>query len=236
MTSIIVGAPVYRREWIIDQWFDYTLAALKNLGMDYSFAFIGDSDDPTFEKIANRGESVYLIGTTEGAVEELKERDRFWDHDRYHKMVYLRNTLLGIPRQYEPDFYLSLDTDILLHPNALVNLAETYMSHDFDAVGGKCHMHPNGRRDPSYLMEGRGGNFHRSDADGVFSVDIIMAIKLMNKRAYNVDYEFHAWGEDVGWSKACRANGLHLGWDGRITNKHVMTRQRLEVEDVRAGF
>lgn len=90
---------------------------------------------------------------------------------------------------------------------------------------------------PSYAKFKRDGTgLLRQNASAVFKVDVIMAIKLMKPQAYNVDYAADTRGEDIGWSINCRNEGLKLGWDGRVTNKHVMLPELLEPVDKRVGF
>jgi hypothetical protein len=149
-------------------------------------------------------------------------------------MVELRNRLLQIVRLLDPPLFLSLDSDILLHPDALRNMIES--TDRFDVVGGKAFMTSTGSACPSWGFPTTGGGIHRSDAYGVFAVDIVMAIKLLTPKAYEVEYEFHGHGEDVGFSRNCRAAGLALGADARVCNKHVMTPEWLERIDERCGF
>jgi hypothetical protein len=233
--KIMVGAPVYRREWIIEQWFQYMFAALEHAGVeDYSFAFVGDYRDPTFE-IINEFGTEYKVYSKSAPEEDLGGRKRTWDHDLYDKMVYLRNDLLYIPRQMEPDFFLSADTDILINPEALSCMLESIQK--FDAVGGKLYMTPRSKFHPSCAKLGREGQLIRSkDPKGVFEAEIIMALKLMTPDAYNVNYYFHEQGEDIGWCLQARYNGLKLGFDGRVANKHIMDPSMLDKVDDRVGY
>lgn len=231
--SLMIGAPVFRREWIIEQWFDHVRAAVERTGgnMDLTFAFAGDTRDPTFDFIRQQPETVYVTSTREAT---MTQRERFWDHEGYHKMVNLRNQLLTIPRTIEPTFFLSLDTDILLHDECILNLIET--ADFYDAVGGKCYMTPHGKHCPSWGTLGPDGQIMRSESDGVFETDIIMAIKLMTPNAYRTDYKFHKQGEDIGWSQNVRKQGMKIGWDGRVASKHVLSEKMLDVKDLRVGF
>jgi hypothetical protein len=167
--------------------------------------------------------------------EENVPEKRVWNPERFHRMVYLRNLLLGAVRNLSPDHFLSLDSDILLHPRALASMMELAGS-SYDAVGGKAYMTAKGTWCPSfgYISSSRG--ILRYESTDVLRVDAIMAIKLMTPSAYLVDYEFHEQGEDIGWSLACKREGVTLGWDGRVTNKHVMHEKALDALDQRCGF
>lgn len=245
---ILVGCPVAKRDWVIAEYLEAACTALDHTGLDYAFVFLGDVvRDATFpvakEAIANRNTSALFVQSHDDAP---AERPHAWKTTDYHRMADLRNQLLKAVREIEPEFFLSLDSDILLAPQTVVQLLET--SEKFDAVGGKCYMSPPLRpkenrinlsvsaRNPSYGKLKPNGNFHRSDASGVFQVDILMAIKLMSPRAYNIDYAYDHRGEDLGWSRKCREAGVTLGWDGRTANKHVWSPQRLGEVDERVGW
>ena len=157
---------------------------------------------------------------------------RDWNNDRYERMTFLRNQLLGTVREYNPDYFLSLDSDIFIAEDSLVTLFESI--ENFDAVGGKCYMSP-GTRAPSYAMMPH-TTLLRPDSSEVMEVEIIMAMKLMKPSAYKVDYVTHYHGEDIGWSLECKVAGLRLGWDGRITNKHCMDKSDVLVVDPRCGY
>jgi hypothetical protein len=77
---------------------------------------------------------------------------------------------------------------------------------------------------------------HAIVTQGVIPADIIMAVKIMAPAAYDVDYQYHFHGEDIGWSAACRAKGLKLGWDNRHINKHVLVPGMLATVDRRLGW
>lgn len=213
-------------------WLYYTEKACEVAGVVPEYIFLCDPEDPVsnFLLEVNR---IQQRRTHFVWVEEQRPSDvREWNDFRFAHMVEIRNHLLHRVRVLDPTFFLSLDSDILLHPDSLGMLME--LTPRFDAVGGKCYMAP-GREFPSNGLLTRSG-FRRIDGDDVMVVDIIMAIKLMTPAAYNIDYKFHKSGEDLGWSENCRSNGLKLGWDGRIASKHVMSMEALSEIDPRVGY
>lgn len=227
---LAVGCPVAHREWILPRWFDHVETACDRAGVDLEFVFVCDRRDPSWtciELLAPTATLVPCLTTRGGDV-------RRWNQGRYAEMTSLRNTLLGSVQQSAPDAFLSLDSDILVHPD-LVKLLLDDLDR-FDAVGGRCYMTTTGLRFPSYAMLAPSGGLRRVDAAGVFPVDVIMAVKLMGPAAYQVHYTVDAQGEDIGWSRACTEHGLKLGWDGRVISKHVLAPHLLEPIDVRVGF
>lgn len=238
--ELVVGCPVRNREWILPSWLAYVESACELVGIEPTFAFVlGTSKDNT-DALAKR--AVDKWSGTWSVIEDpenqqIREgRERHWNTVRYGHMVTIRNELLRLVRMLEPEYFLSLDSDILLNPEALECMLES--ASQFDAVGGKTFMTPHyvGRQCPSYAMIKRNNQLHRPDQSGVFKVDVIMAIKLMTPEAYHVDYRPHDQGEDIGWSLACKEKAVTLGWDGRIASKHVMKRGKLEEVDPRVGY
>jgi hypothetical protein len=234
MMRLVIGCPIRDRAWIMPAWFDSVRTAVDRCDVDVEFIFVGDpSTDPTF-RLVNAACKFHGFSRMVMELDEIYEPyKRVWNIDRYSHMVRLRNTLLRGVRRLEPDLFWSLDSDILVAPDALVSLLDGIQS--FDAVGGKIYMTPKGTQCPSYGMLNAHGGLLRPDADGLFSVDVIMATKLMRPKAYNVDYVVDRQGEDIGWSKAARAAGCKLGWDGRVLSAHVMDRDALRAIEAGAS-
>lgn len=231
---MVIGCPVRDRDWILPAWFTHTEAACAAAGITPTYVFVIADRDHGRELIRDwcldHGREVHLIGSAE----QSKSYLRAWSPSRYREMVLLRNWLLAAVREIAPDFFLSLDSDILLHEDTIVNLLQTI--RNYDAVGGKCWMTFKGRVAPSYMQTVNAAGQVRTDSSEVMAVDVIMAIKLMSPAAYNVDYVWHHDGEDLGWSRVAREHGLQLGWDGRCCSKHVMRQEDLEVCDPRVGY
>lgn len=227
---LLVGCPVAYRDWVLPRWFDHVEEACALAGVAPEFVFVCDRRDPSWACIEMLAPDARLVPcvTTRGGDK------RVWNPKRYVEMASLRNELLRAVRDEKADAFLSLDSDILLHPLQVRMLLESL--ERFDAVGGRCYMTKQGCKFPSYAMLSRSGGLRRPDARGVFEVDVIMAVKLMGRAAIEVHYQVDAQGEDIGWSKACREHGLRLGWDGRVGAKHVMAPHLLDQVDVRVGF
>lgn len=234
---MIVGAPICHREWVIEDWLSHAVVALKHAGVSPSVLVVADPRDPSLVKLTKLCEA-RQIALRHVMVEDERNRDiRDWKPQRWQRMAYLRNQLLKGVRRLGPDLFLSLDSDILLHPESISNMIESLETRGWDCVGGKLYMTPNGRNAPSYAMFKRGSDgLVRPDSSNVMPVQVVMACKLMTPAAYSIDYDYHHLGEDIAWSKACRENGLKLGWDGRVVNKHVMNRDMLKEIDSRVGF
>jgi hypothetical protein len=154
---------------------------------------------------------------------------------RYKHLASLRNRLLTRVREMSPELYLSLDSDLLLEPEALL-IAKAQVAA-YAALGFKTYMTPQGINCTSHAQLVDNMLRSREDAsEGCFPVDVIMAAKLMTEPAYWIDYDSHPQGEDVGWSAACHQNGLRLGWSADARAKHVMHKSLLDSIDPRLGW
>jgi len=196
---------------------------------DIGFLLLGDPRDPTFVEAIITGPSNTPTTIMTAKENSYKSGDtkRHWEHDRYREMVSIRNLMLDNVREMKPDLFLSLDTDMLLHPNAILEMSDLLDESNFDAIGGKAYMSPNSTRFPSYGMHGNAGGLLRPDTTDDIEVDVIMAIKLMTPAVYNnIDYHFDTKGEDIGWSDSARKAGFKLGWCGAVVNEHVMKDDR----------
>ena len=233
--TLMVGGPC-NRSWMYQQWLDYLLAACRNTDLVPEVVHSVPAHDQELQQeilsyCSTRGVAVDLI-----PVKEPQRVDRrVWNLERFGHMVELRNRVLQVVRDTEPSYFWSLDSDILPQFDALSKALE-HMDR-FDAVGMRCYMAPNGREFPSYGMLRNDRLINRRDTeDGCFPVDCVMASKLMSPAAYEIDYQVGQDGEDIGWSMACTAVGLKLGWNATSVAKHVMAPELLDRVDPRIGW
>jgi len=231
--DLIVGCPTRNRTWILPKWKEYVEAAIpENFHLSYVFV-VGDDDQKTIDLLST-WKSTKIIKVAENEIPE----ERSWgDKNRFHHMAYLRNVMLEYVRTQNPDLFLSLDSDILINSETICNLYETVVQCNADAVGGLTYFD---QMDKKITNVGSWNNkadktgFRRVVSDGVFKVDIIMGIKMMTESAYNVDYQYHNNGEDLGWAVAVK--DLNIFFDGRAASKHVMHKDWLDRKDVRVGY
>lgn len=235
MTELLVGCPVRARDWALPSWFEHVEIAAAKAGLEPDFVFVGDPErDPAtwdvIDKFADY-HTVYPIFVHEDDMIV----DHRWVYARYERMAWLRNQMLEQVRAVMPTWFLSLDSDVMLHPDAIQRMIET-ATGAFDAVGSKVYLGDRGTRYPNWAKLDPAGRLMRSDFGGVMRVDVLMAVVLMNADAYDVDYQVHTLGEDIGWSIACKEAGVLLGFDGTVTSKHVMSPVKLDIVDARVGY
>lgn len=203
-----------------------------------AYSFVGDwiSDPETWEAIFERsfaeGRELFV-----DYVETTRKPDsiREWNQVRYQELAVARNIQLERVKKVGSEYFLSLDSDILLHPLAIKNMLET--AQKSDVVGGLCYMTEHGTTHPSYGKINRDGIFQRFSAQqGVFPVQVVMGIVLNNQKALDVAWESNHYGEDIGRCLSLQKHGLKIMADTRVVNKHCLTVGMLKQVDKRVGF
>lgn len=235
--NLLVGCPVSDRAWILPYWLHHVSTACRKVEVKPKFIFVvGKYDSEVREFLRRRNLPMRLVDEPE------RKDERRWNIGRYQHMVDLRNVLLEEVRSREPDLFLSLDSDILLHDLAIKSLLDGFERFpDAAAIGTKCFLSPSGVAHPNMGLwitpkSGRRSRFYRKNMNTLGRVDILMAAKCMTPAGYSIDYQPHSLGEDLGWSAAVTDSGGSLYYDGRVTNKHVMRKDKLDQVDPRVGF
>jgi hypothetical protein len=233
---VLVGCPTANREWIIAQWLDHIVRAASVANVGIEVVLVGPPHDRTSLTARDRADALDVplhwfdsceqVGDHARDMADLGGDEHLWPDQRLKKLVCLRNRLLELVRSKRPELFLSIDSDVLLHERALVQMMDLLSDMRYAAVGSKVQLSPFSLDAPSYACLTEDGRLHRSNLSTVLEVDAIMAVKLMRRCAYDVDYVFDPRGEDIGWSVMCKRRGLTLAWDGRVTSEHVMLRRR----------
>lgn len=233
--NLLVGCPVSHREWILPTWLEHLQRSCDDaeIGLDL-LCLVASDDQECIDILDTAGAELIIVPP------EDRNDVRSWNSTRYRHMVTIRNLLLNEVRRRAPFYFLSLDSDILLAPNAVSAMFNVFESHpDAWAVGSKCYLSNAGTTHPNMAMWTVGRStrrFVRHDVEKVLPVDVLMAIKMMTPKAYAIDYDEHRFGEDFGWSKNALDLNAKFYWDGSVTSKHVMRRDQLNQVDVRVGF
>jgi hypothetical protein len=238
--KLIIGCPIYSREWIFSAW----AACIENQSIDLSdvgFIFVGSKDDQATISLIERWRSVHPeIKVVDFVFAEdvnhvtHQEGMRQWTMSKYENMVNLRNILLDNVRRYQPDYFFSLDSDILLTNPSTIELLVAHIKDGADAVSPLMFMTPVGTRFPSVMkwVDKPGGKAIRDEnfpLGTYFQSDVIMAAKMMSKDVYNnVNYQIHEQGEDLGWSTQCAEKDYKLFSASYIYAPHIMSKGMFE--------
>lgn len=233
--KLIIACPIYKRDWILPHWIRCILkqsVSMSNIG----FIFEVSPEDKTtvsslkvWKQLDKNIPLFDIVERSDIPHFEHQNNGRQWTLSKYHNMINMRNSILDRVRKYEPDYYFSLDSDILIeNPNTL-ELLMAHINEGADAVSPLMYMTPVGKNFPS-VMSWKDENINKAyrkldyPIGTYFKSDIIMAAKMMSKKTYmTVNYEFHQQGEDLGWSKNATEKGLNLYSASYIYAPHIMS-------------
>jgi hypothetical protein len=237
--KLIIGCPIYKRDWILPSW----IRSIINQSVDLSnigFIFEVSPDDMrtvqsliAWKKIDKRIPFFLIKERKDIPHFEHFNNGRQWTMSKYHNMVALRNSLLDSIREQEPDYYFSLDSDVLIQNPNTIELLIGHIKNGADAVAPLMYMTPFDKRFPSVMSwankeEWKAKREEFYPIGTYFKSDIIMAAKMMSKKTYSsINYEFHSQGEDVGWCKNAALAGLDLYSASYIYAPHIMHEEML---------
>ncbi len=240
--KLLIGCPIYKRDWIFSSW----AAAIERQSIDLSkigFVFITSSNDENTYQCINTWKKIhpeipYLETVPKDDIvhHEHSNNSRQWTMSKYYNMISLRNSLLNEVRKIQPDYFFSLDSDIILQNSKSIELLISHIQDGADAVSPLMFMTPFGIDFPSVMswIDDPGKKAMRLSnypLGTYFKSDIIMAAKMMSKDVYNnVDYTFHTQGEDLGWCADAHKKGFkNLYSASYIYAPHIMHPQMLDL-------
>ena len=231
----VIGAPVHQRAWVLADWLAYLLE--QDIPFDDTVLLVnyGESTDGTLDIIEHARDAAPWTVEVINSEAEGHLAERRWSFERYKFMARLRNTLLRRVRELEPDFYLSIDTDILLPPKSLKTLEVELRAANIDAISPLLYLTPKGTSYPNAMTLPKGRR--PKVMNYTFRADAVFAAVLMSPNMYmSTDYAAHPLGEDIGWALNAARNGMTMGLCPHIKAKHVMNPEMLDVTDERVGF
>lgn len=234
MTKLVIGCPIYKRDWIFPYW----ISCIENQKLDLSkigFVFeVSPDDEQTISMLTRYKNERPNIPIFEIDIRneiphfEHKENARMWSISKYSNMVLLRNKLLEKVRQINPDYFFSLDSDVLVSNPNTINYLIAHIQDGADAVSPLMFMTPSDTMYPSVMswIKEPGEQAYRKESYPLgqyFQSDIIMAAKMMSKKVYQkVDYKIHSQGEDLGWCANAAILNMKLFSASYIYAPHIM--------------
>jgi len=237
-STITIGTPIRNREWILDDFFKGIL----NLNYDkksINLVFlINDSQDRSMEKVYiftdknhNKYKNITVLSKRYYAPEDKRtnrSRDKIIPH-----LARVRNDLLQSVRDLNSDYFLSLDSDIIVNPEIINNL----ISHDKDIISSIIYNDEN--HDKTY--PNRYNNIMISCNDSyahyldypqheIFPVDVTGACYLLKNGVYRIiNYDDHPQGEDIAFCKKAKQHGFEIWCDPTTRSNHIMSKESLKL-------
>jgi hypothetical protein len=233
--KLIIGCPMYKRSWILHHWIKSIISQSIPVN-DIGFIFeVSPDDTATIQALESwrkfdKRRPYFEIKIREDIPHfEHENNGRQWSMSKYVNMVSLRNSLLESVRKIQPEYYFSLDTDILLTNTNTIELLIAHIKSGADAVNPLMFMTPFGTMYPSVMdwrldVPAKAFRKEKYELGHYFQSDVIMAAKMMSKDVYNnINYTLHEQGEDVGWSLECKKAGFKLYSASYIYAPHIMS-------------
>lgn len=224
---VMVGGPVRNRAWVLPQYLDALEAV--NYPSDRTFYFwvVNDSTDDS-ERIlrdwlarTNRHGAVTVKNygdrpaDTRGALRLGRERRA----TTYPILADLRQGIFDTAVLLDVDYYLSIDSDVIVPPNVLTALLGTGK----DAVAG---LIDNGHGSFNYLFYDELSDMYvrrRTEIRGLEPVGLTGAVCLYSRVALSHGvWSVGESGEDEGIARSLRSVGVQMWVDGRVTCTHVL--------------
>jgi hypothetical protein len=233
--KLIIGCPMYKRSWILHHWIKSIISQSIPVN-DIGFIFeVSPDDTATIQALESWKKFDKRIPYFEIKIREdiphfeHENNGRQWSMSKYVNMVSLRNSLLESVRKIQPEYYFSLDSDILLTNTNTIELLIAHIKSGADAVNPLMFMTPFGTMYPSVMdwrldVPAKAFRKEKYELGHYFQSDVIMAAKMMSKDVYNnINYTLHEQGEDVGWSLECKKAGFKLYSASYIYAPHIMS-------------
>ncbi len=240
---IALGAPVFNRAWILPYWWHHIDA--QTLRPDVYCFVAGKSDDATDAYLGAAIDPERPYGEPQTIVRQSRLRsytrdDRMTDPSdraRAQHMAELRNELRALFLSTDADIFISLDTDILLPPDAIERMVAVLSGPDAPDVAAICTcLHPLGFASHCYnaafFVGGEQGDYHRvwrrADEVTVASqkspvrIDIPMAAYAIRRHALAMSrYQAHEAGEDIGFADSLQRHGFRTVWLTDVRAPHI---------------
>lgn len=219
--QVMIGCPVRNRAWILPQYLQH-LTALDYPPEQVEYCFvINDSQDETealLHAFARRFPARLLYDNS--------SRPGGWQRGYYQfgRLAELRNRLLEAFLQSECDYLFSVDSDILVPPQALQQLVQTGR----DVVSALVCNGAGIGDDQFYNIfnwdDGRLLPIRQFPRDQVFPVDCTGAACLIKRRVIETGARYNSrWGsEDIGFCREVQKHGFAIFCHGGIECVHVM--------------
>ena len=228
---IMIAAPVRNRAWILTRYLDAIIR------LDYPKEYISllwianDCQDDTFSILQTWERILSPMGYADVAVcsvdtgrteSEYKGKIRLAGprHRAYPILANLRNIIREVAIAQDVDYLLSVDSDIILHPDTLKRL----LNH---RVGSVAALIDNGFGTYNYLSYNETKNkFYRereSPSKSIFPVGLTGACCLYSKKSLIEGHFFVGrTGEDEGMALSLKSAGIQMYVDGTLKLEHIM--------------
>ncbi len=217
--KIFVGSPVHGRLNILP----YYLEALDRVESITEKIFLANNCSEEEIKLLKRHGLVYQMNDVKSHSERRS--------DRHASLAILRNKLLDIVfNEYKSDYFLSVDSDIIVYPEIVKSLLSFNKDIISNLVYNDLHFSIADKPHESHIgniMKKENGSLRHIKPipmNKLIEVDLTGAVYLINRRVYDagVRYANRPKGEDAGFCEDAQRKGFKLYCYTRLC-EHLMT-------------
>lgn len=241
---ILISAPACNRGWILP----YYLRNLYNLSYPKEkislYWIVNNCNDNTFQILSefehahrNEYEKIKIDVFNNEKIPEDNRSEQIRKQFIYEWLSTLRNRILDKCVEWDCDYLISCDTDILMRKDCI----EKLLSHDKDVCAGLIAngylFNPsNPFAFPNILKRLENGHYKHiynsyvKNKEGLREVDFTGAVIAISKEVCKVSRYAPdlTYGEDLPWSKSVQSTGYKLYCDCSCYCQHVMSKELLE--------
>ena len=223
--KILVGCPVKDRAWALPKWFGAVNREGELAGVEIEYVFIySESADETLDLLIEQGADVLHDKERGRGLREIN--GHFWGEPSiYEYMARIRNRLLQVAIERRPDYFFSLDSDIILPKGGLKHLLQyadaqrgvvapavnmSWGSTNWNTMSWAFPTVPNTADRP--MVNPPGGR-----------ADVIMGALLIDEGSLDyMRWEPHYQGEDIGFCRHAEYANIPRWWVPEIRCDHLM--------------
>lgn len=242
LPTVTVGCPISNRSYLIDRYLDGIL------GLDYpkdkiKIYFLFNNSEDTTEYDLKRFKNKYIKDYLNITIEKYNiparkdKRITGYRNETYRRLSELRNHLLS---RIDTDYFFSVDSDIILEPNCLIELLKTNKEIiaaviNNDQILRPYNKHPQIRtnllkdrvvkRNVGETVEEKVIVSHYIDfpLNEIIEIDYTGAVYLMKKEVCeSVKYDFSELGEDIPFCENAKKLGYKIFAHTGLWQKHIM--------------
>lgn len=226
---LAIGTPVYQRAWSLPLWFEALETQELPPGTELSFHFgCSPSTDGTEKLLLDWTVGHYCHMVRCADLPSFAERS---GGQRFAVLGEVRNRVLDSVERAGADYFLSVDTDILLRPGAVRAMLACAQERDAGVVGALLDMTgvwPVMVPSAMELVGNGNGSLkgrrwrHDELPTEPRRVGVTMAAQLLSRRAWELGhYDFHSQGEDIAFAISLERAGVSRWIEPRAQARHL---------------
>lgn len=234
LPTITIGCPISNRRYLINRYLEaiYNLDYPKDkIKLFFLINGISDGTEIELNNFRHKHKTEYIDIILEKYKTSSRKDKRLTDYrnETYKILTELRNHILS---KIDTDFFFSVDSDIIVNPNVLIELVKAdkdiiAATINNDSIIKPYNKHPEIRTNLLINKVVSGVNrivhYMNFPINEIIEVDYTGAVYLMkNQVCKKIKYEFDIQGEDIPFCKNAKNHGFKIYAHTGLWQTHVM--------------